>query len=87
MEGYDLQTFKRLLQSLDDLIEDEIQHGNTMLRSESPLVVKSVGGFALLYYGARVGSTQDIDNTTRHATADTCHSTEEACSIRLDKRP
>lgn len=59
-----LEDFKEAFIKLDEAIDSEIHSGNSDFSDISPLIVKAIGGFALLYHELRISAvTADIDNT------------------------
>ncbi len=64
MDVCKLDDFKRAFEKLDIEIDKEIKSGDKELEELSPLIVKAIGGFALLYHELRIGAvTADIDST------------------------
>ena len=63
MDVCNLEDFKKAFFCLDELISREIQSGNKEIIDNSPLEVRAIGGFALLYHELRTSMvTADIDN-------------------------
>ena len=59
-----LEDFREAFKKLDEAIDNEIRSGNNDFCETSPLIVKAIGGFALLYHELRISAvTADIDST------------------------
>ncbi len=62
MSKLELSDFKRLLHELDAQIEER-KFVDNRIASSVPFEIKAIGGFALLFHGARSnGVTEDIDS-------------------------
>ncbi|MBO4267646.1 MAG: hypothetical protein J5910_10720 [Lachnospiraceae bacterium] len=59
-----LEDFKTAFEKLDEAVDIEIGSGNKEFEEMDPLIVKALGGFALLYHELRIGAvTADVDST------------------------
>ena len=66
MDVCNLENFKDAFIKLDEMISHEIMAlGNKVMKENDPLIVKAIGGFALLYHELRFsGVTADVDSAT-----------------------
>ena len=64
MDVCKLEDFKHAFMLMDELIDNEINSGNDEYKETDPLIVKAIGGFALLYHELRLSAvTADVDST------------------------
>ena len=63
MDVCSIEDFQNAFYSLDEEIESEIRTGNEDVMNMTPLIVKAIGGFALLYHELRTSKvTADVDD-------------------------
>lgn len=63
MDVCNLDDFKIAFKKLDVYIDDAINEGNSLFEESNPLIVRAIGGFALIYHNLRFGGvTADVDD-------------------------